>query len=164
MSLSDRRQFLLGLAALPLAACGFTPAYGPDGGASALRGRIEVQTPQSKPDFDFASRIIARMGDTADAAYDLGYSISASRQSGGVTAANVTTRYTLQGSANWTLTERASGARVAGGTVRAFSSWSTTGTTVAGLAAEDDAYRRLSIMLADQVILRLIAKAPTLVR
>lgn len=162
MSLSDRRHFLLGLALLPLAACGFTPAYGPDGGASALRGQIEVKTPQSKPDFDFASRIIARLGDTPDATYGLGYSISASRTSGGVTAANVTTRYTLLGSATWTLTEKASGTRVAGGTVRSFTSWSATGTTVAGLAAEDDAYRRLSIMLADQVILRLLATAPKL--
>ena len=162
MSWSDRRKFLFGLALLPLAACGFTPAYGPEGGAGALRGQVAVQTPQTKPDFDFASRIIARLGDAANPTYDLGYAISASRQSGGVTAANVTTRFTLLGSATWTLTERASGTRVAGGTVRAFTSWSTTGTTVAGLAAEDDAYRRLSIMLADQVILRLIAKAPTL--
>ncbi|WGV15323.1 LPS assembly lipoprotein LptE [Fuscovulum ytuae] len=162
MSLSDRRQFLFGLSLLPLAACGFTPAYGPEGGASALRGQVEVQTPQSKPDFDFASRIIARLGDTSNAAYSLGYVISASRESGGVTAANVTTRYTLLGSATWTLTEQPSGTRVAGGTVRAFTSWSATGTTVAGLAAEDDAYRRLSVMLADQVILRLLAKAPTL--
>lgn len=162
MSSSDRRLFLLGLAALPLAACGFTPAYGPEGGASALRGRVLVQTPQTKQDFDFVARLDSRLGRASDAAYDLGYSISTSRQSGGITASNVTTRYTLQGSATWTLTERNSGERVAGGTVRAFASWSATGTTVASLAAEDDAARRLSIMLADQVMLRLIAAAPSL--
>ena len=164
MSSSDRRLFLFGLAALPLAACGFTPAYGPDGGADALRGRVQVQTPQSRSDFDFISRIAARLGSATDPAYDLGYSISASRQTGGITANNVTTRYSLHGTTTWTLTERQTGTRVAGGTVRAFTSWSTTGTTVAGLAAEDDAYRRLSIMLADQVILRLTALAPTLSR
>ncbi|MCZ8154047.1 MAG: LPS assembly lipoprotein LptE [Rhodobacteraceae bacterium] len=162
MSWSDRRLFLLGLAALPLAACGFTPAYGPDGGASALRGRVRLQDPATKQDFDFVARLESRLGTATDQAYDLSYSLSATRQSGGITATNVTTRYTLHGSANWTLTEQKSGERVAGGTVRAFASWSTTGTTVAGLAAEDDAARRLSIMLADQVLLRLVAEAPKL--
>lgn len=162
MSSSDRRLFLLGLAALPLAACGFTPAYGPEGGASALRGRVAVQAPQTKQDFDFNARLESRLGATVDPAFDLGYSISTTRQSGGITANNVTTRYTLQGSAIWTLSDRASGERVAGGTVRAFASWSATGTTVAGLAAEDDAARRLSVMLADQVMLRLLAAAPSL--
>lgn len=164
MSSSDRRTFLGLIAALPLAACGFAPAYGPDGGASALRGRLQVQAPQSRTDFDFISRIAARLGSPTDPAYDLGYSISALRHMGGITANNVITRYSLHGTATWTLTERQSGTRVAGGTVRAFTSWSTTGTTVAGLAAEDDAYRRLSVMLADQVIQRLIAVAPDLPR
>lgn len=164
MSSSDRRLFLLGLATLPLAACGFTPAYGPEGGAGALRGRVAVQTPVSKGDFDFVSRLESRIGRGEAAAYDLGYSIAATRQSGGITAANETTRYTLRGTATWTLTDRASGSRVAGGEVSAFTSWSATGTTVAGLAAEDDAARRLMVMLADQVVIRLLAFAPALNR
>ena len=164
MSSSDRRLFLLGLATLPLAACGFTPAYGPEGGAGALRGRVAVQTPVSKGDFDFVSRLESRIGRGEAAAYDLGYSIAATRQSGGITAANETTRYTLRGTATWTLTDRASGSRVAGGEVSAFTSWSATGTTVAGLAAEDDAARRLMVMLADQVVIRLLAVAPALNR
>lgn len=164
MSSSDRRLFLLGLAALPLAACGFTPAYGPEGGAGALRGRVAVQAPVSKGDFDFVARLESRIGRVGASAYDLGYSIAATRQSGGITAANETTRYTLHGTATWALTDRASGSRVAGGEVSAFTSWSATGTTVAGLAAEDDAARRLMVMLADQVVIRLLAVAPTLNR
>lgn len=164
MSSSDRRHFLLGLAALPLAACGFTPAYGPEGGAAALRGRVAVQAPVSKGDFDFVARLESRIGRGEAVAYDLGYSIAVTRQSGGITAANETTRYTLRGTATWTLTDRASGSRVAGGEVSAFTSWSATGTTVAGLAAEDDAARRLMVMLADQVVIRLLAVAPTLSR
>ena len=162
MSSSDRRLFLLGLAALPLAACGFTPAYGPQGGATALRGRIAVQAPVTREDFDFTARVESRLGRTQAAAYDLAYTLSATRESGGITATNVTTRYTLKGTATFSLTERATGTRVAGGTVKGFTSWSATGTTVAGLAAEDDAARRLSVLLADQVITRLIAAAPTL--
>ena len=162
MSSSDRRQFLLGLAALPLAACGFTPAYGPGGGATKLRGRVAVQAPTTRQDFDFVARIESRLGRPQAAAYDLTYTINATRQSGGITADNETTRYTLRGTADWTLTDRATDTRVAGGSVRAFASWSATGTTVAGLAAEDDAARRLAVMLADQVITRLLAAAPTL--
>lgn len=162
MSSSDRRLFLLGLAALPLAACGFTPAYGPDGGATALRGRVAVQAPTTRQDFDFTARLESRLGRAEAAAYDLGYTINATRTSGGITAANETTRYTLRGTADWTLTERSTSTRVAGGTVSAFTSWSATGTTVSGLAAEDDAARRLAVMLADQVMIRLLAAAPTL--
>jgi LPS-assembly lipoprotein len=162
MSSSDRRTFLLGLAALPLAACGFTPAYGPAGGATRLRGSIAVQAPATREDFTFVSRIESRLGRGQAPAYDLSYSLGATRESGGITSDNATTRYTLKGTATFTLTDRASGARVAGGTVRAFTSWSATGTTVAGLAAEDDAARRLSVILADQVITRLIAAAPSL--
>lgn len=162
MSSSDRRTFLLGLAALPLAACGFTPAYGPAGGATKLRGRIAVQGPVTREDFTFVTRLESRLGRAQAPAYDLAYTINATRESGGITAANETTRYTLQGTATYSLTDRATGSRVAGGTVRGFTSWSATGTTVAGLAAEDDAARRLSVILADQVITRLIAAAPAL--
>jgi len=162
MSSSDRRTFLLGLAALPLAACGFTPAYGPAGGATKLRGRIAVQSPATREDFTFVARFESRLGRAQAPAYDLSYSLAASREAGGITSDNATTRYTLRGSATFTLTDRASGTRVAGGTVRGFTSWSATGTTVAGLAAEDDAARRLSVILADQAITRLIAAAPAL--
>lgn len=162
MSLSDRRTFLGLIAALPLAACGFAPAYGPQGGATALRGRISVQAPASREDFEFVSRVESRLGRAQAAAYDLTYTLAATRESGGVTATNVTTRYTLKGTATYSLTERATGTRVTGGTVRGFTSWSATGTTVAGLAAEDDAARRLSVLLADQVITRLVAAAPSL--
>lgn len=162
MSSSDRRLFLIGLAALPLAACGFTPAYGPGGGAVKLRGRIAVQAPVTREDFEFTARVEQRLGRAEAAAFDLTYTLATVREAGGITAANETTRYTLKGTATWTLTERSSGARVAGGTVRGFTSWSATGTTVAGLAAEDDAARRLAVILADQVVTRLIAAAPTL--
>lgn len=162
MSWSDRRTFLIGLAALPVAACGFTPAYGPSGGAAKLRGRIAVQEPVTREDFEFTARFESRLGRAQAAAYDLAYTLTAVREGGGITATNVTTRYTLKGTATYSLTSRATGDRVAGGTVSAFTSWSATGTTVAGLAAEDDAARRLSILLADQVITRLIADAPAL--
>lgn len=162
MSSSDRRHFLLGLAALPLAACGFTPAYGPGGAADALRGRVQLRDPVTQDDFHFVSHMETRIGRAQAAAYDLGYDITTSVEASGITATNVITRYTLNGRAVWSLTDRASGARIAGGTVRGFTSWSATGTTIAGLAAQEDASRRLMVMLGDQIVTRLIAAAPNL--
>lgn len=162
MSSSDRRHFLLGLAALPLAACGFAPAYGPGGAADALRGRVQLRDPVTKDDFHFVSHMETRIGRAQAAAYDLGYDIATSVQVSGITATNVTTRYTLNGRATWSLTDRASGTRIAGGTVRGFTSWSATGTTIAGLAAQEDASRRLMVMLGDQIVTRLIAASPNL--
>lgn len=162
MSSSDRRHFLLGLAALPLAACGFTPAYGPNGAADAVRGRIKLRDPTSRIEFDFVSHVETRIGRAQAPAYDLAYDIAVSVTASGITSSNAITRYTYKGVANWSLTDRASGSRVAGGTVRGFTSWSATGTTISGLAAQEDAARRLMVILGDQIITRLIAAAPKL--
>ena len=54
----------------------------------------------------------------------------------GITTDNKTTRYNLKGVIDYTLTERASGARVTGGRVQNFTAYAATGFTVAVLAAE----------------------------
>ena len=48
MSSSDRRFVLGAFALLPLAACGFTPAYAPGGPAEGLLGQILVDAPEDK--------------------------------------------------------------------------------------------------------------------
>ena len=80
----------------------------------------------------------------------------------GITTDNRITRYNLKGVIDYTLTERASGARVTGGRVQSFTAYSATGSTVAGLAAEEDAATRLMRMLADQIVARLIAASASL--
>ena len=54
------------------------------------------------------------------------------------------------------------GAELLTGTVENFSGFSTSDSTVATRAARQDAEERLSIMLADQIVTRLIASAPGL--
>ena len=54
------------------------------------------------------------------------------------------------------------GARVTGGRVQSFTAYSATGSTVAGLAAEEDAGLRLMRILADQIVARLIAASASL--
>jgi LPS-assembly lipoprotein len=104
-------------------------------------------------------RLEERLGRPAAPAYDLAYTITTTPVGVGITTENAITRYNLTGSVDWTLTNRATGARVAGGRVESFTSYSATGSTVAGLAAEEDAALRLMRILADQIVTRLIATA-----
>ena len=50
------------------------------------------------------------------------------------------------------------GQKVGAGKVQSFTSYATTGTTVATMTAETDAYKRLMVILADQVVTRLMAQ------
>ena len=58
---------------------------------------------------------------------------------------------------DFTLTETATGVIVTSGKVNNFVGYSATGTTVATLAAEEDAQERLMNILADQIVRRLYA-------
>ena len=155
-----RRGFLL--APLVLAACGFTPAYGPDGGATRLNGAIRVQDPTDKNGFDLVERLEERLGRPESVRYDLAFTITTEAVGVGITTDNRITRYNLKGVVDYTLTDRASGARLAGGRVQSFTAYSATGSTVAGLAAEEDAAYRLMRILADQITARLIAASASL--
>jgi LPS-assembly lipoprotein len=142
---------------LALAGCGFTPALGTGSAARGLMGAVRADDPATQADYDFVARIEERLGRAGTPAYDLAYGITTTRDGVAITAEGATTRYVLTGEAVWTLTARADGARAAGGTVKNFTGWSATGSTVAGLAAEEDAARRLTRLLADQVVAAMIA-------
>lgn len=159
MLLFNRRLVL----ALPLAvmACGFTPAYGPEGPAAGLQGSVSVHSPADKNSFDLVERLEERLGRPRAVAYDMTYSIATSAVGVGVTPDNAITRYNLNGSIDWSLTARASGARITGGQVHSFTSYSATGSTIAGIAAQEDAARRLMRLLADQIVERMLATSGT---
>lgn len=142
-------------------ACGFTPAYGPKGPAAGLQGSVSVQAPADKNSFDLVERLEERLGRPRAVAYDLTYAIATSALGVGVTPDNAITRYNLTGSIDWSLTARASGARVAGGQVHSFTSYSATGSTIAGIAAQEDAARRLMRLLADQIVERMLVTSGT---
>jgi LPS-assembly lipoprotein len=160
MSSFNRRAILL--LPLALAACGFTPAYAPGGAATGLLGTIWVQDPTDKNAFDLVERLEERLGRPENIRYDLAYTITTEAVGVGITTENEITRYNLKGVIDYTLTERATGARVAGGRVQTFTAYSATGSTVAGLAAEEDAAFRLMRILADQIVARLIAVSASL--
>ncbi len=157
MSSSDRRQFLLLMAALPVAGCGFAPAYGTGGAAAGLQGRIRVDDPSEKNGFDLVQRLEERLSRPDAPRYALSYIITTNAIGVGITPENAITRYNLTGAVDWGLTDTATGTRLTGGRVNSFTSYSATGSTVAGLAAEQDAALRLMRILADQIVTRLIA-------
>ena len=106
----------------------------------------------------FRSDALHRLGPEDAAVYDLDYRISAGVVAQAITPDEVTTRYSLNGTADFALTGPG-GAMITQGRVSSFTSYSTTVTTISTLAAEGDARERLALMLADQVVTRLLAAA-----
>lgn len=152
----SRRAALLGAGALALlAGCGFQPVYGPGGAGNRLFGKVRARDPVTYQDFAFNRRLDERLGGEGDL-YDLDYRLSVGVVAQAITPDEVTTRYSLNGTADFALKDRA-GTVLAEGRVSSFTSYSTTGTTIATLAAEGDARERLALMLADQVVTRLLA-------
>lgn len=148
------------LAALALAACGFSPVYGPEGAGTRLFGQIRTADPKTPDDFAFAGRIAERLGPDRAARFSLDYRLRIAVVPQAITPDEITSRYALNGTADFVLAEIGTGRRVAQGQVSGFTSYSTTGTTIATMAAEQDAHERLARMLADQVVTRLLATAP----
>jgi LPS-assembly lipoprotein len=162
MSSSRLNRRTLLLAPLALAACGFTPALAPEGPASRLLGAVYVQDPTDKAGFDLVERLEERLGRPESPQYDLTYTITTETVGAGFTTDNQITRYNVKGVIDYTLTDRGTGTRVTGGRVQSFTAYAATGSTVAGLAAEEDAALRLMRLLADQIVGRLIAASASL--
>jgi LPS-assembly lipoprotein len=156
MSLFSRRSILILLA---LSGCGFTPALGTGGAATGLIGRVRAEDPTDAPGFDLVRRLEERLGPPSVAEYDLTYRITTGSEGVAITADGAITRYNLTGAVEWALVRRADGLRMASGTEASFTAYSATGSTVAGLAAQEDATRRLMVILADQIVARLMVAA-----
>lgn len=157
MSSFDRRSVLILAAALT--GCGFTPAYGPEGGARPLQGRIGFAKPGSRRSYLFVQRMEERVGRANDPAYKMTYDIDTSKDGLGSTRDGKTTRYHVNGTVRYTLTDTATGKTVSRGTERNFTAYSATGTTASTQTAERDATERLMTILADQVMDRLLLDA-----
>lgn len=142
---------------MALAACGFSPAYAPGGSGSALQNTILAAEPRDKPAFDLVERIEERLGPSDAPRFGLSYAIKLKTVGVAISTANAITRYNLTGAVDWQLTDAATGARLTGGRAENFTSYSATGSTIAGLAAEEDAAQRLMRILADQIVSQLLA-------
>ena len=151
---------LLPVAALALAACTMTPAYGPGGTGTALQGKVALIEPKDVDSFALNQRLSDRLGPVEAAKWKLDYRLTTAVVGQGITPDDVTTRYSLNGTVDFALTDIATGAAVTQGRVSSFTSYSATGTTIATLSSERDAHERLMVMLADQIVTRLLATGP----
>lgn len=153
----SKRLFLSFLAIGAISGCGFQPAYAPGGGGEKLQNTVEAAEPLNKPAFDLVERLEERLGPPNLARYKLDYTITLNPVGVAISPENAITRYHLNGSIDWVMSDIASGAALTRGKVTNFTSYSATGSTVAGLAAEEDASLRLMRIMADQIISQLLA-------
>lgn len=158
MSSFDRRTLLILLPAA-LAACGFTPVYGPGGTGGRLRGKVRVDAPGTTDSYLLVQNLEDRLGRAAQPEYQLSFKLATDTQGQAITASNETTRYSIVGRVDYALKSLGSGDIVASGRVDNFTGYSATGSTVETLAGERDARARLMTILADQITTRLYATA-----
>lgn len=159
MLLPDRRLFLLG--ALALGGCGFTPVYGPTGQGGQLLNAIALPEPGDRNGYNFNLRFEERLG-RGTGPYALTRTLTVDSTGLGSLSDGQTTRYQLTGRAQYALTLVDGGAPLISGHTDAFTGYSATGSSVSQKASSRDARRRLMVILADQVIDRLLIDADKL--
>ena len=125
-------KLLLVLPIIALATCGLSPVDGTNGSANVLLNNVLVQEPKTRDDFLIAKQIEQRLERTADPRFDLGLDLTTTLETGQI---------------------------IASGKVNSFTGYFATGTTVATQAAQQDAQKRLMVILADLVIGNLIVTA-----
>ena len=155
---SERRVVLLGLAAL--AGCGYQPVNAPGGAAAGLRqGQIEARAPTKDDEYALVERLEQRLGAARRPQFRLDYTLGVEEVPVGITPNQETTRFNVIGRIDWSVTDVESGAVATSGGFESFSSYAATGSAVSGLTAQQDAHKRLMVLMADQIVLRLTATA-----
>ena len=157
----SRRALLAASAAV--AACGFTPLYAPGAPATRMAGRVEVGIVEGAPGFALRERLTGRLGPAGAATHRLDVELRLTRTGVALTQKNVTTRFDVIGTAEYTLRPLDGGPPVASGVVRTITGYSApeseTASAFASRAAEQDADLRLAIVLADSILQRLALSA-----
>ena len=152
-----RRALLL--VPLYLAACGFAPAYAPGGSGDRLRGRVTLAAPETPDGFRLLAQLEDRLGPSDSGPLVLTAEVEVDTISAAITPDGAITRYDLRGRAPWRLSG-SDGTVLGEGVASGFTGYSATGTAVATRAAEEDARDRLMVLLADEIVARLLLLRP----
>lgn len=152
-----RRIALVSL--LGLASCGFAPIYNADDG---LRGLVAVEADETVAGFVLQQRLKERLGRSDAPQYVLKTTVRSSQRAAAISADGDTSRLNIIGTAGWSLVNIANGDTIDSGEVEAFTSYSATGSTIATQSTRDDAEARLSVILADLIVTRVLILAPKL--
>ena len=145
---------------LALAGCGFTPVYGPGGSGDGLRGLILADEPNNRDAFVFVAHLEERLGRPEAPKYTMRYKIRTRTEGVGITPEAETTRFNLFGAVDYSLVELGSNREVTRGFVENFTGFSTTRLIVSTQSVDRNARERLMVILADQVVAKLLATAP----
>lgn len=124
-----------------------------------MRGTILVSEPKDRNGFNLTRRLEERLGQAQAPAYLLSVALELSEDDIAITPAQEITRYNVVGRASFVVRDADSDALLFTGTADTFTSYGATGTTVSTQTARQDAYDRLMVALADQIVTRLIASA-----
>ncbi|MEJ8562414.1 LPS assembly lipoprotein LptE [Yoonia sp. GPGPB17] len=146
-----RRVLLIGL--MGLASCGFVPIYGADNG---FRGQVDFLTDESIAGFRLRERLEDRLGRSVAPRFTLKTTLRSSQRAAAISSEGDTSRFNIIGTAEWSLVSLETAAVLDSGKVEAFTSYSATGSTIATQATRDDAEARLSVILADLIVSRIL--------
>jgi len=123
-----------------------------------LHGQVLVAAPSTQESYLLTRNLETRLGRSNSAArYTLDVTITTEEDGLAINTSGDTTRYNIIGSVEYSLQDTITGSTVSSDKVESFTAYSATGTTVAALAAEQDALERLMVILADQITTRLYA-------
>ncbi|MBE1285263.1 MAG: hypothetical protein GJ676_18265 [Rhodobacteraceae bacterium] len=152
------RRFFLLAPPLAMAACGFTPVYGPQGTGNELYGQIEVQAPDTPQTYLLVRSLEERLGRSSGSPrYKMDVALTTIAEGQAITASDEITRYSLVGVATYKLTRLSDEKIVNQGEAQNFTGYSAEGSTVDALASERDAIERLMMILADQITAQVLA-------
>jgi len=136
-----------------LAGCGFVPVYSQDGG---LRDRVAFETDETVAGFRLRERLEVRLGRSDAPQYLLKTSLQSRQRAAAINAEGDTLRLNIIGTASWVLVASDTDQEIDSGEVEAFTSYSASASTIATQATRDDAEARLSVILADLIVSRLL--------
>lgn len=168
----SRRSVGFSLVALfGVSACGYSPAFAPSGAARTLLDQVQFEAPINRNEFDLVGQLEQRLGHSDAPVYRLSYTLGTSQDGTGLTPAQEHIRFNVVGNVKYVLKDIASGVTLTSGAVDNFTGYSVdtvdatasppaTNATISTLSAKRDANRRLMIILADQIVTRLVASAP----
>lgn len=159
MSSSDRRTFLLALAALPVAGCGFTPVYKEGGAGRALIGRLRFNLIESRAGFVLLETLESRFGSADTAEFDVNIELMTEEKVLTLTAATSLDRITLKGAAVVHVTRHADQSEVFTDKLRETVHYTSSAETGVSRQAKLDAHDRLARALGEKIILRLSSTA-----
>lgn len=147
---------VLAVTLLAGAGCGFQPLYGGGGtsGTVAELNRIQIDPIPDRVGQELRNYLIDRMSSLptdAPALYRLAVSIDQSRAALAVQFDDSITRYNLTVSANFSLTDLATGETIYHNSVRSTGSYNVVESDFATLVAEQDAQKRAAREISDEI-------------